>query len=402
MTVEQVMPSKAEDISGEELVARVRALVPTLRARARSAEEKGRISDETIEDLTKAGIFRAVVPRRYGGLEADYKFIANVVREMARGCASTSWTMGLLMFDAFQFAHFPIEFQDETWGTSGATLVAGQVMPSGSAKPVDGGFVLNGHWGYATGIQHGEWMLLSCAVEGGDGPPDLRRFVVPISEFEILDTWHVCAMHATGSHDVELQDVFVPEHRQIPLKALRNGGGPGLVHNTAPLWQIPLLVFMSFCSVGTLLGAAEAVAETAIEMMKNKVAAYSTNRLQRQMSTRVRLSQVMMHLKAARNLYDQQVDVITQRYADGEPLSRPERAEARVASCHIARQCQYIVNELARDAGTRASTFLDQPVQRFQRDVNSLATHALFDFDQMGDYYGGMLMGLEIPENAMI
>ena len=61
-----------------------------------------------------------------------------------------------------------------------------------------------------------------------------------------------------------------------------------------------------------------------------------------------------------------------------------------------------MVNELARDAGTRASTFLDQPIQRFQRDVNSLATHALFDTDQLGDHYGGHLMGLEIAEGAMI
>jgi alkylation response protein AidB-like acyl-CoA dehydrogenase len=388
-------------VSGEDLVDRVRALVPALRERGQSAEELGKIPDETVEDLKKAGIFSAVVPRRFGGYETEYKYIANIFREMARGCASTSWTMGLLMYDSFQFAHFPEQAQADAWA-DGSVMVGGQVMPSGGAKPVDGGFILNGRWGYATGVLHGTWMLLSCTIEGSGSPGDVRRFFVPISEFKVLDTWHVCAMDATGSHDVELHDVFVPDHRQIPLSDLRNDGGPGLALNTGPLWQIPLLVFMSFPAVGTLLGSAEAVCEMTTEMLQNKIAAYSTNRLQQQMSTRVRLSQHMMQLQATRALFDHKVDFITQRYADGEPLTRPERLEARAAACHIARMSQYVVNEMAREAGTRASTYLDQPIQRFQRDVNSLATHALFDTDQTGDHYGGMLMGLEIPEHAMI
>ena len=136
--------------SGAALVERVRALVPALRERGRGAEEQGRIPDQTIDELAEAGIFRAVVPRRYGGLEVDFRDIANVVRELARGCASTAWAMGLLMFDGFQIAHFPARFQDEAWGPDGAALVAGQVMPSGSAKPVDGGD--GDHGGIGAGI----------------------------------------------------------------------------------------------------------------------------------------------------------------------------------------------------------------------------------------------------------
>jgi 3-hydroxy-9,10-secoandrosta-1,3,5(10)-triene-9,17-dione monooxygenase len=395
-------PDGGAIIPGEEMVARIRALVPVLRERARAAEETGRIPEETIADLTDAGIFRAVMPRRFGGYQTEFRHIAHVFREMGRGCVSTSWTMGLLMFDGFQFAHFPVALQEEIWGEGRIALAGGQVMPCGSARAVDGGFVLNGRWLYASGVQHGNWMLLSSPIEGQDGPPDIRRFAVPMSAFTVLDTWHVSAMNASGSHDVELHDFFVPDHRQIPLRDLREGRGPGLAVNPEAMWRIPLLVFMSFPTVGTLLGAAEAVAEITIDMLQNKIAAYSTNRMQQQMSTRVRLSQVMMQLKATRALFDECVDDITQRCVEGAPMSRSERAEMRAAACHIARQSQYVVNELARDAGSRASTFLDQPVQRFQRDINSLATHALFDFDQLGDIHGGDLLGLEIPDGAMI
>jgi hypothetical protein len=60
-----------------------------------------------------------------------------------------------------------------------------------------------------------------------------------------------------------------------------------------------------------------------------------------------------------------------------------------------------IVNDVGQMAGTRAK-FIDSPIQRFQRDISSLATHAAFDLEQVGDQYGGMLMGVDPPPNAMI
>lgn len=388
--------------AGVQLVAEVRALVPTLRERARGAEENRRIPEATINDLMKIGLFKAVVPKRFGGLEVDYKYIPHVFRELARGCTSTSWAMGLLMYDNFQFAQFPDQAQQDVWGDNRESLAAGQVMPGGKATPTEGGYILNGRWAYATGIQHSNWMLLSATVEGGGERPNIHRFFVPTTEFEIIDTWDVSAMGATGSHDVTLKDVFVPTHRQIPLNLLRNAEGPGLALNPGAVWRIPLLVFMTFGAVGTLLGAAEAVSELTLEMLKNRVGAYSSNALGKQMSTRIRLTENMMHLQAIRTLFDNRIEWLTDHFNSSRSLTREQRVELRAVSNHIARMSQFVVNEMAREAGTRACTFNYMPIQRFQRDINSLATHALFDMDQTGDHYGGMLLGMEIPPEAMI
>ena len=114
-----------------------------------------------------------------------------------------------------------------------------------AAEAVDGGYRLTGRWGYATGIQHGDWMLLSAPVTGSADQPDLRRFFVPVSECKILDTWHVSAMQATGSHDVEIDGLFVPEHHSIKVSDLRGGTAPGMQVNTGPLWHVPLLTLIT-------------------------------------------------------------------------------------------------------------------------------------------------------------
>jgi alkylation response protein AidB-like acyl-CoA dehydrogenase len=394
-------------VSGEELVARARVLVPALRARAAAAEEAGRIPEKTIEDIRDAGLFRAVVPRRYGGHEIEFRHVPQIFRELGRGCTSTAWTMGFLIYHNFQFGHFPAAAQDEVWGARGYTMAPGQVMPSGRAVPAEGGYELTGRWGYATGIQHGDWMLLSAPVvaeDAGakpDGPPDLRRFFVPVEQFTILDTWHVAAMRATGSHDVTLDRVFVPAHRQIKVSELRAGAAPGLALNTGPLWRVPLLTLMVSGAVGPLLGAAEAVFELVAEAIKSKTGAYTGVELSRQMSTRIGLAENKMRLDAVRGFFDARIAFVDETVATGGTLSLEQRAETRMAIAHVARESHAIVNNLAKMAGSRAY-YLDSPIQRFQRDVNCLATHAIFDFDSLGDLHGGVLTGHGLPPDAMI
>ena len=388
-------------LSGAELVARAGALVPALRERAAAAEDSGRIPEETVKDLIAADLFRAVVPERFGGHEVDFKYIPQIFRELGRGCTSTAWTMGFLVYHNFQFAHFPEQGQEDAWGTNGYTMAPGQVMPSGSAEPVDGGFELSGRWGYATGIQHGDWMLLSAPIAGQTETPDVRRFFLPVSDFTVLDTWHVSAMRATGSHDVTLENVFVPEHRMIRVADLRAGQAPGLALNTGPLWRVPLLTLMCLGAVGPMLGAAEAMLELVTEILKNKVGAYTGKRMQTMMPTRIRLADNKARLDAVRGLFDGKIQFVSDTVYGGGTLGGEDRADMRLAVSYIARECHDMVNELALMAGSRA-TYLDSPIQRFQRDINSLASHAFFNFDTSADLYGGVMMGAGIPDNAMI
>lgn len=387
-------------LSGEELVGRAAAMVPALRSRAAAAEDAGRIPEATFNDAKAADLFRAAVPARFGGHEADFKFIPQIIREWGRGCTSSGWVLGFLMYHNFQHGHFPEQSQKEMWSPdgNGYTLSPGQIVPAGKAEPAPGGYRLTGMWPYASGIHHGDYMLMSAPVEGSG---EVRRFIMPISEVKILDTWHVSAMRATGSHNVEVLDVFVPEHRSVNVAEFRENRGPGLEHNTGPLWQVPMITYLMFGAVAVMLGGAEAVAELVTDVLKEKVGAYDGMRFQEQMTTRVRLAELELLLQSTRGLFDAKINFVSDKVGRGEYLSREERMEMRMAISYIGRQSAVIVHEVGQMAGSRAK-FLASPIQRFQRDISSLATHAAFEFENVGSQYGGMLLGLEPPPEAMI
>ena len=123
--------------------------------------------------------------------------------------------------------------------------------------------------------------------------------------------------------------------------------------------------------------------------------------MQTMMPTRIRLADNKARLDAVRGLFDGKIQFVSDTVYGGGTLDGSMRADMRLAVSHIARECHDMVNELALMAGSRA-TYLDSPIQRFQRDINSLASHAFFNFDTNADLYGGVMMGADIPDNAMI
>src|SRR3546814_9465918 len=86
-------------------------------------------------------------------------------------------------------------------------------MPKGQVKPVEGGFRFSGRWGFSSGCDHCDWIFLGGLIFTEGQPPEYRTFLLPKSDFEIVDTWHVMGLKGTGSKDIVVNDVFVPEYR---------------------------------------------------------------------------------------------------------------------------------------------------------------------------------------------
>lgn len=389
---------------GGELLTQLEEMISRLRARGQAAEQAGRIPEETIRELEEIGAFRAVVPKLYGGLEVEFPVVPQIFRLLGRGCVATGWTMGFLIYHNFQFAHFSEMVQKEVWGGRGYTMAPGHLFPSGEATPVDGGYRVSGRWGYGTGMRHADWVLFSAPVKGGDDgwdSHDLRRFYVPIEDVEILDTWDVSAMQATGSCDMQLNDVFIPEYRQVKAAELITGRGPGLQINKGPLWRVPFATFAITGAVATMIGGAEGLFDICVEILKTKVGAQSHAPQQELMTQQVRLARLKMDIKSTVALWENVVDAVWERISDGREMTLNERAEVRAMTAYCARTCDAVVNELATSVGSR-SIFNESPVQRFRREVNSLATHAFLDFDHLGSLYGQTLLGLELPPGTLL
>jgi alkylation response protein AidB-like acyl-CoA dehydrogenase len=205
-----------------ELLVAARKLRPVLAERAEKTDRDRRLPDDTITELTNAGLFRVTGHKRRGGHGLTALESIEITAELAKGCTSTAFVQALLDGSrGVVVAMLDDEGVDEVFSTSDDPLITGILAPGGMAVPVDGGFLVNGRWSYATGCWHAGWTMGGVLVADADGNVvDGGTIYAPMSELTIEDTWHVAGMRGTGSATVVASDVFVPK-RRISLQSRR-------------------------------------------------------------------------------------------------------------------------------------------------------------------------------------
>ena len=138
----------------------------------------------------------------------------------------------------FLLALWPREAQDEVWDKSlDAILMGSLIFPAGRATAVDGGYLLSDRWPFGSGIDYADWNIFA-GTDEEDGT--LRMFVLPKSDYTVLDTWRATGLRATGSQDITVEDIFVPAHRKLRAEDTRNGESPGCTDNTGAVYRVPL------------------------------------------------------------------------------------------------------------------------------------------------------------------
>ena len=276
-TVVSMQQQEGEVPTAEELVARARAMIPTLKSRARQCVADRNVPAETIAEMKAAGFFRILQPKRYGGYEMHPNVFFDVQKLLAEGCMSTGWMYGVVGCHPYELALFDDKAQAEVWGEEPDMLVSSTYQPVGKVEPTEGGFYLSGHWGFSTGSVHSGWVLLGALVPpASEGePPDMRTFLLPREDYEILeDEWHVFGLQGTGSHGIKVDRAFVPEyrtHRAVEGFLCQN---PGQQVNDGPLYTLPWAqVFVRSVSTAAF-GGARAAINAAMKIMEDRI---STN-----------------------------------------------------------------------------------------------------------------------------
>ncbi len=380
--------------SREELVARARAMIPTLRARAATAEAARRIPDETIAELREAGFFRILQPKRWGGYEMDPQAFFDVQMALAEGCMSTGWMFGVVGGHPYEMALFDDRAQREVWGEDTSVLASSSYQPVGRVERVEGGFLLSGRWGFSTGCDHCGWVLLGAMIPPAEEgqPPDMRTFLLPRADYAIEEAWHVFGLKATGSEDIVVDRAFVPDyrtHRAIDGFLCQN---PGQAENDAPLFSLPWAqVFVRLVSTAAIGGARGAV-QAAVEIAKSRI---STNTGKASKSDPILLNAIA---KAHAELDEMNV-VLDRNFSDmmasaraGEALSMQKRVLYRYQSASVVRRCAALVDTLMPLLGGRA-IYTSSPIVRFWLDLNAARAHVANDPNNFGPDLANGLMG---------
>ena len=199
------------------MIARAIALRPMLRARQADCEALGRVPDDVNAELIRAGFYRTVQPRCFGGYEFDVPTFHRVMAEIARGCSETGWVLALTAGHPMILANFPLQGQRELYGASGEFRCPAAFNPPGTAAPAPGGYRVTASWPSASGCDMGTHHLGSAIVTDADGKPTAKviQLILERSQYRIVDDWHVMGMQGTGSKRVVVEDAFVPAHRAI-------------------------------------------------------------------------------------------------------------------------------------------------------------------------------------------
>ena len=394
MTAVPVMIQDAAVIpSPEVLIERARAMIPTLKARARQCTQGRNVPAETVAEMQEAGFFRILQPQRWGGYEMHPNVFFEVQKLLAEGCMSTGWMYGVLGCHPYEMALFHDRAQQEVWGEDPSMLVSSTYQPVGKVTHVDGGFRLSGRWGFSTGSVHCGWVLLGAIVPAkNEGDPfDMRTFLLPRADYTIdEDAWQTFGLQGTGSHDIIVDDVFVPEYRTHKAADGFLCQNPGQVENDGPLYRLPWAqVFVRSVSTAAF-GGARAALKAGLDIMQSRVST-NTGKASKQdpilQAALAKAHSQILEMETTQRLTFEELMALAEK---GEEIPMEKRALFAYQSSTVVRRLVDLVDDVMQLLGGRAIYTSSAIIQPWL-DLNAARAHVANDpSNRTGDVIGTM------------
>jgi 3-hydroxy-9,10-secoandrosta-1,3,5(10)-triene-9,17-dione monooxygenase len=374
----------------EEAMRRARECVPLLAGRAQKCEDARVLLPENEKLLHEAGLFRYHQPKRFGGMELPFVAVVDLVAELARGCPSTAWNVGNLGCHHWILGYYAPETQHEIWDANPDVLIASSIaLAAGRGRKVDGGFVVSGKWPFSSGVDNSDWNMLAVTVFENDAAVDWRLCIVPKSDYKVIDTWYAMGMVGTGSKDIEVSEVFVPERRALQLTKCRGGlEHPGAALNNGPLFRVPIVASAGHPLSATALGAAEGALQHVIHSFKTRIGTYTGAKVSEFQAVQIKIARARALVDSARYLMRE--SAIT--FHEKENLGLEEKLRLRIQNTLGVMQSREAVETLWSCYGANA-IYIRDPLQRFLRDVQAINQHFSFNFDIAGAAFGSVAMG---------
>lgn len=377
-----------------ELTARARALVPELRGQAAQTEKLRRLPESTAAALHRAGLFRLFQPARYGGIDAPFRAFVDIGALLAQGCGATSWVYNNLVSHNWMLAYWPKAAQDEVWQATPSALIGSSfVFPAGRAEKTAGGYRLSGRWPFSSGIDLCAWVMLAAQV-GDRDKPESRFFLVPRDDYTMIDNWHAMGLAGTGSKDVAVENVIVPEHRTLAATFGKGGVHPGSDANPEPLYQLGWYALFGFVNGATALGIAQGAVDDFTAATRARVATASGRHLADFATMQMRIAEAATLVDAAETLMHNGCDEAMDIAVAGRPATIAEKTRWRRDGAFAVRLSVRAVDILFAGAG--GSAILDShPLQRALRDAHAAQGHIGLNWDANGTLYGRVALGLD-------
>jgi 3-hydroxy-9,10-secoandrosta-1,3,5(10)-triene-9,17-dione monooxygenase len=390
-TLPQATRRNFSNVGHDEAMRRAREIVPVLRERAQAAEDARGLTRDTEQLLHETGLLRFHQPKAFGGMELDFVAIVDIPAELARGCPSTAWNVGNLACHHWILGYYHPDTQHEVWDANPDALIASSIaLAAGRARKADGGFIVSGRWPFSSGVDNSDWNMLAVTVYDDDGktPIDWRLCLVPKSDYEIIDTWYAMGMAATGSKDIAVSELFVPERRALALQRCRGGlEHPGAPLTGGPLYRIPIVAAAALPLAPAALGAAEGAYELFLASMTKRAGTYTGAKVADFQAVQIKVARARCLIDSARQVLRQSAIEFQDRAARNEVPDLATKLRFRAQGAFAVNQAREAVETLWSCYGAQG-LYTRDPLQRHLRDVMAIGQHFSFNFDIAGAAFG--------------
>ncbi|MFB7340093.1 3-hydroxy-9,10-secoandrosta-1,3,5(10)-triene-9,17-dione monooxygenase oxygenase subunit [Streptomyces hydrogenans] len=383
----------------DDVLAAVRDLAPVLRERAAEAEESRRVPDASVKELEDTGFFQLLQPKTFGGAAADPVVFYTAVKEIARACGSTGWVASVVGVHPWHVALFDPRAQQEVWGTDPRTRIASSYAPTGKAAAVDGGFRLSGRWHFSSGCDHARWALLGCLVTDAEGKPvDMRTFLIPRADYRIDDVWDTVGLRGTGSNDIVVDDIFVPEHRALSFGPVTALDVPGHEINPEPVYRLPYASVFTTTIATPIVGIAEGAYESYAEATRKRFRVSYGQQVAEDPFAQVRIARAASDIDAAWLQLTRNIGAMYELAGRGEEIPMELRTRTRRDQVLATERAVGAVDLLMENAGGNAMRTGPHAVQRAWRDAHTGRGHAANDPERALVMYGQCALGIDIQD----
>ncbi|MDX6583922.1 MAG: indole-3-acetate monooxygenase [Solirubrobacterales bacterium] len=380
-------------------VEAARALAPHAAELAAEAERGRRLPAELSAELSAAGLYRLCVPASVGGLEAAPGVLLEVVETLAAADATPGWCVAVCATSGMLAAYLDQDSAAEVFGQADR-VTGGVFAPSGRALAGDDDELsVTGRWRFASNCENCDWLMGGCIVFDGEQPrlleggrPDIRLVLMPAGEVEVIDTWSVSGLRATGSHDIAVDGLAVPLRRSGSLLTDRP-------RERGPLYAFPPFGLLAAAIAAVALGIARGALDDLIGMAGAKTPTLSTRKLAERAVTQTGVGRAEAGLEAARGMLYASVERAWEAARASDEIPVELRARVRMGATHAVETAAAAVDTAYSLAGGSA-IYETSPLQRRFRDVHAATQHMLVA-PATWELTGRSLLGLEFDSTQL-
>jgi alkylation response protein AidB-like acyl-CoA dehydrogenase len=381
------------------LIHAAQALAPQIRDAAAAIERDRRLPLALVTAMAEAGFFRMLIPAKFGGGEVAVATMIRVIEEVAKADGSAGWCVMAAGSTAVISAYLEEDAARHIYGSEALVVTGGVFAPKGQALVVEGGYRVTGRWPFGSGCEHCTWLLGGCVtIDNGtphllpNGTPDIRMMIFPASQCTVIDTWSVAGLRGTGSHDIAVTEVFVPQQHAVSL-ITDTPRQPG------PLYAFPVFGLLALGIAGVALGMARGAIDTLVALANDKTPTGSRRLLSERAVVQMYIAQAEALLRAARAFLFETVNALWTSVVAGGQITLEQRALLRLAATHVASSAAQAI-DLMYQCGGGTSIYTTSPLERYFRDIHAVTQH-LMVAQPTYEVIGRIFLGLKTDSSML-